>query len=349
MSAIETALRQEAHVWRIKRDAGLSPEEQREFDQWMESDHQHGAAFARAEMGWAMLDQIDFGEAALNETMLDGPQDSISLASGVVADDPIEPQPAPMLQRFAPQMAAGMATALAAAIILFFSGVPTMWFGSPEPEAEQFVSEVGQIKYIRPADGSQITLGAASRLALAMDDKQRIATLQQGNAYFDIASDQARPFTVRTDIGEVRVTGTAFDVQLRDGAIAVAVGKGEVEVTATPEMAATSSKQTTTLSAGQAVTLSGDGEFGLVTKVYPAELGAWRLGRLIYFRAPLSQVVGDINRHIDEPMTIDERAGRIEISGAFNARQIDDLLETIERELPVRIIDQNGARHIAAK
>ena len=63
------------------------------------------------------------------------------------------------------------------------------------------------------ADGTTVHLNAGSKLTypVRFAGKRRIVALE-GEAYFDVAQDEAHPFVVQTHLGEVMVLGTAFNV-----------------------------------------------------------------------------------------------------------------------------------------
>ena len=62
-------------------------------------------------------------------------------------------------------------------------------------------------------DGTTVHLNAGSKLIYPVRfvGKRRIVTLE-GEAYFEVAKDEKRPFIVRTHLGEVAVLGTIFNV-----------------------------------------------------------------------------------------------------------------------------------------
>ncbi len=86
--------------------------------------------------------------------------------------------------------------------------------------------------YIHLPDGSTVLLNHGSELSYneeTFGDADREVTLT-GEAYFDIATDAARPFVVHTGKVNTRVLGTAFNVNAREEKIVVTVTRGLVEV-----------------------------------------------------------------------------------------------------------------------
>ena len=73
---------------------------------------------------------------------------------------------------------------------------------------------VGGIYKLKLADGTTVWLNSKSTLEFpeAFAGARRVVKLE-GEAYFDVAKDEKRPFIVRTEAYNVCVTGTQFNVQ----------------------------------------------------------------------------------------------------------------------------------------
>lgn len=88
---------------------------------------------------------------------------------------------------------------------------------------------------VRLADGSSVHLNSEStfRYPVAFAGKERRVYLE-GEAYFEVAKSEACPFIVVTDVMDVRVTGTSFNVQAyRDrGTAATTLVNGSVTIQA---------------------------------------------------------------------------------------------------------------------
>ncbi len=89
---------------------------------------------------------------------------------------------------------------------------------------------VGERMQVILADGTSVVLNSMSKLTYP--DRFGLSKRQvelEGEAYFSVARDKARPFTVRTDGIDVRVTGTRFDVKAYDQEpVRVALDEGSV-------------------------------------------------------------------------------------------------------------------------
>ena len=85
----------------------------------------------------------------------------------------------------------------------------------------------GETEMVRLADGGVIRLGPGSRITTGGGDSGREATLE-GEAFFAIKTDEARPFRVVTAAGTAWVLGTRFHLAAVDEELSIAVVEGRV-------------------------------------------------------------------------------------------------------------------------
>jgi transmembrane sensor len=190
----------------------------------------------------------------------------------------------------------GLAAAFAAAAVL-----PPIF--SP-PTVETYATTTGQHRRMTLADGSVVDLNAESRLTVRFTRGERRVELGEGQAIFDVAHDERRPFIVAASGRQVRVVGTQFDVRNRDGAVTVSVARGRVQVR---PVAAEEAGQTFVLNPGQRLAIGRTG-LAALSAVDPQEALSWRSGRLVYRGAPLAEVVADLNREFVEQMEVTDPA-----------------------------------------
>jgi transmembrane sensor len=96
-------------------------------------------------------------------------------------------------------------------------GIGALVFFAPALEVmltpkTQVATRAGEMRTLDLADGSQITLNGATRLEYALTAHRRHVRLDQGEAYFRVQHDEARPFAVVLRAGEVHDLGTEFDI-----------------------------------------------------------------------------------------------------------------------------------------
>src|SRR6267378_4397219 len=133
---------------------------------------------------------------------------------------------------------------IAAAIVAAVIGAGAAWWlghaarsVAQAPATREYATPRGRRAILRLLDGTEITLNADSRLRapVSFAARQRDVYLE-GEAYFRVVHDAARPFVVHTAGGAIRDIGTAFGVRAYGDAARerVAVVEGAVAVTGTP-------------------------------------------------------------------------------------------------------------------
>lgn len=112
----------------------------------------------------------------------------------------------------------------------------------PLPPAKNFAVLVdtystgrGVRKYLRLSDGTEVWLNNGSVLSvrkMTVKDPVREVWLAEGEAYFEVAKDPAKPFIIHVDSLQTRVLGTAFNIrayrELQQVQITVTAGKVQV-------------------------------------------------------------------------------------------------------------------------
>jgi transmembrane sensor len=229
-----------------------------------------------------------------------------------------------------PAMAAGGLLAACLAIAVFALPAPA------------FETQPGETRQIALSDGSQVTLAPASRLKAASRWRPRALSLERGEAFFVVTHQDGQPFTVQAGDATVRVIGTRFNVHHgADQDVRVEVEQGVVQVSAGGR------DRAVTLRAGQTAVA---GARGLTAVAQSGQAGGWRQGRLAYDDAPLAEVVADLNRYSQRPLTVDSAAtGRLKVTAAFDVAQADRFVAELPRVLPVRLAsDGRGGRILVA-
>ena len=214
-------------------------------------------------------------------------------------------------------------------------------------QTDTYETSLGDIRTVALLDGSSVTLGGASKVRIAFSDDARKLTLIQGEAYFDVAKDPQRPFTV--DAGEANVTalGTQFNVRRRDDRVTVAVIEGRVMVEPTVsivpipwigEHIARFVKPPKPLDAGNQAVVDESG-VGAAAQLHDATLAtSWQQGRLAFDNEPLRYVVQDVNRYASTPILIeDDTVGDLRITGAVLCDNLDGWLASLEKAFGLRV------------
>lgn len=302
-------LHDEAAAWVAQLEGRAPAADQRaRFDDWIARSAKHAAAYEAALRTWRDL-------AAMRED----PQYRALLGKPTLRERIVNGVPGPRWFAFAAGIAAVAAFAwLAISLdVLPFLHRPT-----------QVATQSAEVRETALPDGTRVVLGAQSQLSFEVTQKVRRAAVVGGDAYFAVAHDATRPFTVAIDDVRVRVVGTQFEIRRRSGAVSVAVAEGIVDVSRTNAAAVR-------LHRGEAVTAGASAQLS-VHAVEPEDIAAWRSGRLLYDNAELRDVVSDANRYARSRIVIaDEQLESLRVTTSFRTSQVEGMIETLQAVLPL--------------
>lgn len=326
MTALDTDVAEQAMKWlALKASGDFDTRQQRALAAWLASAPDHAAAYAEAETLWAQL----AWSPSLNAR-------SLELAAEPPAAEPIgarRPKP-----RGVPRWAA------VAACLVVTCGAP---FAIQRLTAGRaLATEVGEIRHLALEDGSRVSLAGATRMKTIITDRARTVNLAEGDAYFDVAHDTSRVFTVNLEGLKAEAVGTAFEVRATPAGPQVLVTDGKVRISAR------GARQVLLAGPGERVTLVNHdlrrGRFDLTSAA------AWRRQRLVFVDAPFSDVVVELNRYYAPGVVIDTpRLDGRRVTASFAVEQIPQALESLARDMgaslertpgkpdTVRLVSQN--------
>lgn len=224
------------------------------------------------------------------------------------------------------------AVACALALVFFFPRA-----GAPAQPG--FATVAGQHAAHALADGSHVDLNARTALAVAFTAGERRVRLTQGEAFFAVAKDAARPFIVETAAGEVRVTGTKFNVRLEAAdVIEVTVLEGSVLV-AGPQGAPQK------LAPGdQLVLRAGAPDLRQVPLEQLQDAIAWLQGRVIFSGTRLRDAAARFAQYHGVKIEVADAVADVEIGGAYGVADLEGFLKEMEKleGHPLRVVRDAG-------
>ncbi|HKS55841.1 MAG TPA: FecR domain-containing protein [Steroidobacteraceae bacterium] len=304
-----SSVQDEAAAWVVRFDGRAPEAEQRAaFDDWIGRSPAHTAAYENALQTWRDLAAMRGSEQY--RSLLGKPTLRERLVGTLRAPRWVA--------------AAGGVAAIVAVVWLGLSLDALPFLQRPT----QVTTDVAEVRRLTLPDGTRIVLGAQSQIDYVVTDSTRRATVMSGDAFFAVAHDSARPFTVAAGDYTVSVVGTQFEIRRRPGMVRVAVSEGRVAVGRAGESAAS------VLPSGAAWTAGASG-----VEVHPVDafdVGAWRLGRLFYDNATLRDIVADANRYTRTRIVVaDPQLEDLRLTTSFRTSQVDGMVETLQAALPL--------------
>lgn len=190
----------------------------------------------------------------------------------------------------------------------------------------------GQKQIVTLADGSKVEMNAESAIAIHLLPNERRITLLRGEAFFEVAPDQTRPFVVKAGKGTTTALGTAFDINVTEQDTKVVVTEHAVMV------ASEDGGRAHRLFEGQEISYDPDGRLNAPEMADIDAATAWRQGRIIFEDRPLSSVVEQIDRYVPGRIIIPQSdlANR-RISGSLDLKQPDAALDAFANAIGIRI------------
>ncbi|WP_428235112.1 FecR family protein [Gracilimonas sp.] len=193
----------------------------------------------------------------------------------------------------------------------------------------------GQTSTFRFNDGSVITLNGGSTLRYPEQfSPQTREVYLEGEAFFDIAPDQNRPFIVHVGNTTTRVLGTSFNIKAysNDEKIQVTVIEGKVGVSGKPnENGGSAPEQPIILGENQWATYHQSGEFFEQGEGNIWEQIAWKDQVLIFNDKPFSEVAKMLERWYGVDIILQgEQLQDAKLKGEHKNMSLERVLQSIQ-------------------
>lgn len=200
-------------------------------------------------------------------------------------------------------------------------------------------TDIGEQRTLALDDGSRVHLNTSTRLVIRYDDRQRRVELKSGEALFEVAKNQSRPFVVVAGDRQVVAVGTSFIVRRDEQRLAVTLVEGKVAVGPSEEeveVAASSSARM--LRPGERLIIAATDRERID---HPAmdEVTAWQRGQVALDQTPLGDAAVEMNRYSHVRIVIEQpESASIPVSGIFRAGASADFAEAVGRTYGLRVI-----------
>lgn len=216
------------------------------------------------------------------------------------------------------------AAALAAAAIVLFLGsseISLTW-------RADFSTGTGEVKTVTLEDGSRVQLNAGTAIAKYYSGGQRRLALLKGEAWFEVASDPSRPFTVEAAGGKTTALGTSFDISTETARTEITVTAHRVAVEDGAARQSVNAGQQTAYGPGLSVLAPYAVDTGGVT--------AWRRGKLVFNDKPLGEVVAILDHYHRGLFWVAPSIRDRRVTGVFSTAKPMEAIRAIELSLGLR-------------
>jgi transmembrane sensor len=319
--------REIAADWLMREEDGqLAAEGLAARDAWLAEHPDHVAAYDAARRAMGRLDDL-----AADPRILALRQASLAA----------RPEMRGPRWRVAAVIAAAIVFAGGGAIALRGDGSPSAILATVDqithPGASVYRTAIGQRSTVTLPDGSVATLNTDSVVRVDYSARARGVRLVRGQALFEVAHGNARPFEVYAGDRVITAVGTVFDVRLQGDSVKVALVEGRVKVrsNAAPRPSLSKPAAQVMLAPGELLEARPAEPMQVQNADIAREI-SWRSGVLVFDETPLAEAVAELNRYSRDRLVIDDPAvAAFHVTGVFKTGDLNRFARTVEEILPV--------------
>jgi transmembrane sensor len=332
-----------AATWIARRERDdWSGDDQVQLDAWINASTDNRVAWLRVSAAWQQTSRLrSLTTSAAHGTV--PARDNIHMPffdSGGTAG-----MPSPTSSGKVPHRTHVRARALAGAVVLAVAAIAAWYVLRVGPS---YQTEIGALQAVSLTDGSKVTLDTNTRIHVDVTQTERRVDLEQGEAYFEVAKDLARPFVVIAGDKRIVAVGTQFSVRNERGEVRVIVTEGSVQV---ERGTGDTTRHMMQLQAGS---IARAGPDAVLVEEQPIseleQLLSWRTGHLSFDDSPLADAVAEFNRYNTRKIVIlDPAVAAIRIGGNFRATNIDAFVRLIASDFPITVTPQGQEIVLAGK
>jgi transmembrane sensor len=318
-----------AAAWIARRECDdWSADDQLQLDAWIKASTDNRVAWLRVSAAWQQTSRLRSLTTSAPHGAVPA-RDDLRMPffdSGGTAG-----MPSPTSSDKAPHRTHVRVRALAGGVVLAVAAIAAWYLLRVGPT---YHTEIGALQAVSLTDGSKVTLDTNTRIRVDVTQTERRVDLEQGEAYFEVAKDLARPFVVIAGDKRIVAVGTQFSVRNERGEVRVIVTEGRVRV---ERGAGDTMRHMMQLQAGS---IAHAGPDAVLVEDQPIaeleQLLSWRTGRLSFDDSPLADVVAEFNRYNTQRIVIvDPAVAAIRVGGTFRATNIDAFVRLIASDFPI--------------
>jgi ferric-dicitrate binding protein FerR (iron transport regulator) len=224
------------------------------------------------------------------------------------------------------------AAALLAGVLLMCGMLFYSTFRKTSPELPQVAwktirNNTDNVQLAHLPDGTRIWLNSNSALDYAENyGQQRREIRLTGEAFFDVAQDMARPFTIYTDSLQTVVLGTSFNIRAWRNMkeIQIALVEGKVQV-------GTYAGAKDILQPGDLLRYDREaGKIKITSGGIRQDMYQWTAGKIVMDNTPLPEALEELEQIYQVKIRFNAMSlEKIKLTGKFNRGDIDTVLQTL--------------------
>ncbi len=192
----------------------------------------------------------------------------------------------------------------------------------------------GKTTSIVMSDGSKLWVNSGSRVIYpAAFEANKREIFVEGEIYLEVARNEKTPFIVKTDLLEINVLGTSFNISAykNDADQSVVLATGSVSIRELNK------KEVTTIKPNQKYSFEKSSNTFSLQTVDVMNYISWKYGFLIFYKDNLSNVLRKVERYYNIPLNYNVEGANLKtISGKLDLKEnIEETFRIISIAAPI--------------
>ena len=173
-------------------------------------------------------------------------------------------------------------------------------------------------------DQSLVQLNKHSQVQYQLNVTNKRSVVLTGEAYFDVKHNAALPFEIAAGTVNVKVLGTAFNVNARNSdSVIVSVTRGKVKVSSMND-----STKSIYLTAGQSSCFVRNSFCEI--KAFPLNVLSWKERTIDFEATPMTEVVKTLGNYFDTTIILDSKNSNQQLTVKLKEPKLDSVLELLK-------------------
>ena len=301
-------------------------EEKIDIEKWISDSDENRKYFEQLKNIWETTDTQYLSKTINTDKALENVLNRISVSS-----------PLKKLWIYWGKIAAILLIPLLIGNIIWFNYSPKKAEASPSPVFSQVYATFGTRTALKLVDGSLVWLNSSSSLKYPdrFSGNQREVFLN-GEAYFEVTSNSAMPFIVKTGNLTVKATGTRFNVSGYDSDSKSEITLVEGKVFVNKQDTDGISRLVSELSPNQRLIFNKNTKEVTINNEDTYKYIAWKDGKLIFRNEPLSEVVKKIGQVFNVEIELqDSSLKAYRYRATFEDESLAEILKLLELSSPI--------------
>ncbi len=224
---------------------------------------------------------------------------------------------------------------IAAAMLALVSISTVMLLQKNKKDVQQDLSRLekkqntkGTKSTIELADGSKVWLNADSKIQYPSMFAGKLREVYlNGEAFFEVAKNPAKPFIIHLANGTVRVLGTSFNIRAYDNEKIVETSVATGKVAFIPKYNSDKKQDTVFVTPNNKIRYQYNAEEVTVMPTLAKDDKAWTEGKLIFKAMRLEDIAVQLERNFGKKVNfIDSNAKRFILTGAFQNNTLEEVM-----------------------